>query len=154
MPDVKEKLLGGYQAGDKTFKVHLDGYNFLPNLTGQEAKSPRVEYFYFSDEGDLMARRYDNWKVAFAIQPAPGTLEVWLKEFEHPRAPYIYNLRTDPFERATITSNTYYDWLIDHSFLLVPAQVLATFHGYPPRQKAGSFTIQQVLQKMTQPQGD
>jgi arylsulfatase len=159
MPDIKEKLLGGYRIGDMTYKVHLDGYNFLPHLTGQEAKSPRVEYFYFSDEGDLMNMRYDNWKMVFALQPVEGTLEVWQKEFEHPRVPYIYNLRTDPFERATITSNTYYDWLLDHAFMLVPAQALvgqflATFKDYPPRQKAASFTIQQILEKMSQPSGD
>jgi arylsulfatase A-like enzyme len=159
MPDVKERLLAGYKIGDITYKVHLDGYNFVPHLTGQEAKSPRVEYFYFSDEGDLMNMRYDNWKMVFALQPAQGTLEVWQKEFEHPRVPYIYNLRTDPFERATITSNTYYDWLLDHAFMLVPAQVLvgqflATFKDYPPRQKAASFTIQQVLEKMSRPSGD
>jgi arylsulfatase len=159
MPDIKEKLLGGYQAGGKTFKVHLDGYNFLPHLTGQEAKSPRVEYFYFSDDGDLMGLRYDNWKLAFAIQPTPGTLEVWQTEFQHPRVPYIFNLRTDPYERAPITSNTYYDWVLDHAFLLVPAQAavgqfLATFQEFPPRQKAASFTISQVLEKLTRPQGD
>jgi arylsulfatase len=159
VPDIKEKLLNGYKAGDMTYKVHLDGYNFLPYLTGSEMKSPRVEYFYFSDEGDLMGLRYDNWKIAFAIQPAPGTLEVWQKEFEHPRIPYIYNLRTDPFERATITSNTYYDWLLDHAFVLVPSQAvvgefLATFKDYPPRQKAASFTISQILEKMTNARRD
>ena len=159
MPDIKEKLLTGYKIGDMTYKVHLDGYNFLPHLTGQEAKSPRVDYFYFSDDGDLMCLRYDNWKFVFALQPVEGTLEVWQKEFEHPRAPYIYNLRTDPFERATITSNTYYDWLLDHSFFAMPAQeivgrFLATFREYPPRQKAASFTIQQILDKITRPQGD
>ncbi len=105
----------------------------------------------------MMALRYDNWKVAFAIQPAPSTLEVWQKEFEHPRLPYMFNLRTDPFERASITSNTYYDWLLDHAFMLVPAQAvvsefLATFRDYPPRQKAASFTISKALEKMSQPQ--
>jgi arylsulfatase A-like enzyme len=159
MPDIKEKLLGGYKVGDMTYKVHLDGYNFLPYLTGQEAKAPRVEFFYFSDDGDLMNLRYDNWKLQFAVQPAPGTLAVWQTEFEHPRIPYIYNLRTDPFERATITSNTYYDWELDHAFMLVPAQALVgqflgTFRDYPPRQKAASFTIQQILEKMSQPSGD
>jgi arylsulfatase len=118
-----------------------------------------VEYFYFSDEGDLMGLRYDNWKIAFAIQPAPGTLEVWQKEFEHPRVPYIFNLRTDPFEWAPITSNTYYDWVLDHAFMLVPAhavvgQFLATFNEYPPRQKAASFTIGQALAKFSQTSGD
>ena len=153
MPDVKEKLLTGYKVGDMTYKVHLDGYNFLPYLTGQAPKGPRESFFYFSDEGDLMGLRYDNWKIAFAIQTAPGTLRVWQQEFEHPRVPYIFNLRTDPFERASITSNTYYDWLLDRAYILVPAQqyvgdFLATFREYPPRQKAASFSIGQVLEKM------
>ena len=156
VPDVKQRLLSGYQAGDRTFKVHLDGYDLVPFLSGQQAKSPRQEFFYFSDEGDLMALRYDNWKQVFAVQTAPGTLRVWQQEFEHPRVPYLFNLRTDPYERASITSNTYYDWLIDHAFLLVPTQAyvadfLATFRDYPPRQKAASFSIQQVLEKMTAP---
>ena len=157
--DVPAKLLAGYKVGDMTYKVHLDGYDFVPYLGGQAARGPRESFFYFSDEGDLMGLRYDNWKFAFAVQPAPGTMRVWQQEFEHPRIPYIFNLRTDPFERAPITSNTYYDWLLDHAFLLVPAQAyvgqfLATFKDYPPRQKAASFSIQQVLQKMGDPQGD
>ena len=157
--DVPAKLLTGYKVGDMTYKVHLDGYDFVPYLSGQAAKGPRESFFYFSDEGDLMGLRYDNWKFAFAVQPAPGTMRVWQQEFEHPRIPYIFNLRTDPFERAPITSNTYYDWLLDHAFLLVPAQAyvgqfLATFKDYPPRQKAASFSIQQVLEKMGDPQGD
>jgi arylsulfatase len=152
-PDVPQKLLKGYKAGDMTYKVHLDGYNFLPYFSGQAPKGPRESFFYFSDEGDLMALRYDNWKLTFAVQPAEGTLRVWQQEFEHPRVPYVDNLRTDPFERAPITSNTYYDWVLDHAFLLVPAQqyvgqFLATFKEYPPRQKAASFTIKQVLDKM------
>ena len=157
MPDVKEKLLTGYKAGNMTYKVHLDGYNFLPHLTGQTPKGPRESFFYFSDEGDLMGLRYDNWKIAFAIQTAPGTLRVWQQEFEHPRVPYIFNLRTDPFERAPITSNTYYDWLLDRAYILVPAQkyvgdFLATFQEFPPRQKAASFSIGQVLEKMQKTQ--
>ncbi len=157
-PDVKQKLLSGYTIGDMTYKVHLDGFNFVPYFTGQESKSPRESFFYFSDDGDLTGLRYDNWKFAFAIQPAEGTLRVWQEEFQHPRLPYIFNLRTDPFERASITSNTYYDWLLDHAFLLVPAQkyvgdFLATFKEYPPRQKAASFTIGKVLEKMQTPAG-
>ncbi len=156
-PDVTGRLLVGDKVGDMTYKVHLDGYNFLPYLTGQAPKGPRESYFYFSDEGDLMAMRYDNWKLQFATQPAEGTLQVWMHEFDHPRIPYIFNLRTDPFERATITSNTYYDWLLDRAFLLVPAQqyvgqFLATFQAYPPRQKAASFTIQQALEKLASPE--
>jgi arylsulfatase A-like enzyme len=155
-PDVPQKLLTGYTVGDMTYKVHPDGYNFVPYLTGQAPRGPRESFFYFSDEGDLVGLRYDNWKLAFAVQPAEGTMRVWQQEFEHPRVPYIFNLRTDPFERAPITSNTYYDWLLDHAYLLVPAQAyvgqfLATFQEYPPRQKAASFSIKQVLDKMSEP---
>ena len=150
---VKQELLTGYQAGDKTFKVHLDGYNFLPYLTGQEQKGPREEFFYFSDDGDLTAVRYDNWKLVFLEQRQTGTLKIWSEPFVHMRMPKILNLRTDPYERADITSNTYYDWMIDRAYLLVPAQAivgrfLATFQEYPPRQKAASFTVDQVMEKL------
>ena len=153
-PDIKAKLLQGHQAGSKNFKVHLDGYNLLPYLTGQEAKSPRVEYFYFSDDGDLTAFRYDNWKLVFMEQRATGTLRIWAEPFVPLRIPKLFNLRIDPYERADITSNTYYDWFLDHAFLLVPAQhivgqFLATFKDYPPRQKAASFTVDQVMEKLT-----
>jgi arylsulfatase len=159
MPDVTEKLLSGYKVGAMTYKVHLDGYNFLPYLTGQAAKSPRESFFYFSDDGDLTGLRYDNWKIAFLTQDAPGTFLVWQQPFTRLRVPFIFNLRTDPYERAPVTSNTYYDWLLDHAFLLVPAQqyvgqFLATFKDYPPRQKAASFTIDQALEKLQQPSGD
>jgi arylsulfatase len=152
-PDIKEKLKKGHKADGKTFKVHLDGYNFLPHLTGKEEKGPRIEYFYFSDGGELLALRYDNWKMHFAIQDSPGTFDVWQREFRPVRIPYIYNLRTDPYERATITSNSYYNWLMRRVFLLVPAQdvvgeFLATFKEFPPRQKAASFTIDQVMEKL------
>jgi arylsulfatase A-like enzyme len=159
VPDIKEKLLTGYKAGKATYKVHLDGYNLVPYLTGGEPKDPRKEFFYFSDDGDLTGLRYDNWKFVFAEQRAPGTLRVWSEPFTHLRVPLIYNLRLDPYERADITSNTYYDWLLDHAFMLVPAQsyigkFLATFKDYPPRQKAASFTIDQALEKLQRPGGD
>ena len=120
--DVKEKLLKGYKAGKKTYKVHLDGYNQLPYLTGQVPKSPREEFFYFSDDGDLTGLRYDNWKVVFAQQREPGTLALWGEPFVKTRIPWLYNLRTDPYEKASITSNTYWDCYINHVFLLTPAQ--------------------------------
>jgi len=156
-PDVKDRLLKGSTIGKKTFKVHLDGYNQLPYLTGQQPESPRKEFFYFSDDGDLVALRYDNWKAVFAQQRAPGTMLVWSEPFVHTRLPWLYNLRTDPYERATITSNTYWDWYFDHVYLLVPMQAyvgkfLATFKDYPPRQKAASFTIDQVMEALQQPQ--
>ena len=156
--DIKEKLLKGHKVGSKTFKVHLDGYNLVPYLTGKEKESPRKEYFYFSDDGDLVALRFDNWKAIFAQQRAPGTMLVWSEPFVHTRLPWLFNLRTDPYEHATITSNTYWDWYFDHVYLLVPMQAyvgqfLATFKEYPPRQKAASFTIDQVMEKLSAPSG-
>ena len=152
-PDVKEKLLTGVEVGGKSFRVHLDGYNFLPYLTGEEEKGPRVEFFYFSDDGDLVATRYDNWKLVFAEQRIPGTLQVWAEPFVQLRVPFLFNLRTDPFERAPTTSNTYYDWLLDRVYLIIPSQkivgqFLATFMQFPPRMKAASFTVDQVLARM------
>jgi len=152
-PDIKEKLLKGHQVGKMTYKVHLDGFNQLPYLTGQEKKSARDSYFYFSDDGDLMALRYDNWKIVFAQQREPGTLAVWGEPFVKTRIPWLINLRMDPYERAPITSNTYWDWYIDHVYLLLAAQqyvgqFLMTFKEYPPRQKAASFTIDQVLETL------
>lgn len=152
-PNIKEKLLKGYAVGDKTFKVHLDGFNMLPYLTGQTQESPRHGFFYFNDDGDMVALRYANWKILFAEQRAPGTMRIWAEPFTLLRVPKIYDLRADPYERADITSNTYYDWLLDHAFLLVPSQqlvgeFLATFKEFPPRQKAASFSIDQVLGKL------
>lgn len=152
-PDVKEKLLKGLKVGSKTFKVHLDGYNFLPYFTSREIKSPRNDFLYFSDDGDLTALRYDNWKFVFAEQRAEGTMRVWSEPLVHLRVPKIFNLRMDPYERADITSNTYYDYLLNHAFLLISAQeyvakFLATFKEFPPRQKAASFSIDQVLETM------
>jgi len=152
-PDVKEKLLKGHKAAGRNFKVHLDGYNILPMLTGETEESPRKEVFYFSDDGDLTALRYDDWKLVFMEQKAQGTMRVWMEPFVPLRLPLIEHLRRDPYERATTTSNTYYDWLLDRAFLLVPAQAyvgqfLATFKDYPPRQKAASFSLEQVMKNM------
>jgi arylsulfatase len=157
-PDIKEKLLKGHQVGEKTFKVHLDGYNLLPYFKGEVEKSPRVEFFYFSDDGDLMAVRYDNWKFIFMEQRATGTLRIWQEPLVTLRFPKLFNLRTDPYERADITSNTYWDWVLDHIYLFLPVQkvvgdFLQTFVEFPPRQKAASFTIDQVLEKLQQGAG-
>lgn len=153
VPDIKEKLKKGHKAGKKTFKVHLDGYNFLPYLTGKEKKGPRKEFFYFSDGGELQSLRYENWKIVFSQQPDRGTLRVWSTPFVSTRIPWLYNLRTDPYEQASITSNTYWDWYIDRVFLLVPAQgyvgeFLGTLKEFPPRQKAASFTIDQIMEQL------
>jgi arylsulfatase len=157
--DIKEKLKkGGYPAIDRTYKVHLDGYNILPLLTGETDKSPRKEIFYFSDDGDLTALRYEDWKLIFMEQKAQGTFRVWMEPFVPLRVPLIFNLRRDPYERASITSNTYFDWLLDRAYLLVPAQTyvgnfLASFKEFPPRQKAASFSLDQVMEKMKGPAG-
>ena len=150
---VKDKLLSGFKAGDNTFKVHLDGYNFLPFLTGQTNEGPRSEIFYFSDDGDLTALRYADWKLIFLEQRVEATLQAWAEPFVPLRVPLIFNLRRDPYERAQITSNTYYDWMLDRAYLLVPAQeyvagFLQTFVEYPPRQKAASFSLDQVMEKL------
>jgi len=154
-PAIVEKLRSGHQAAGKTFKVHLDGYNLLPYLTGQEKKSPRPGFFYFDDDGDLVALRFDNWKVVFMEQRARGTLGLWAEPFVPLRVPKLFNLRTDPFERADTTSNTYYDWFVDHIPQVLAAQAivvpfLETFRAFPPRQKAASFTIDQALEKMSE----
>ncbi len=158
--DIKQELLDGYQSSalGRSYRVHLDGYNILPLLTGQTDKSPRQEIFYFSDDGDLTALRYDDWKLIFMEQKAVGTFRVWMEPFVPLRIPLIENLRRDPYERAEITSNTYFDWLIDRAYLLVPAQgyvgtFLATFQEYPPRQKAASFSLDQVMEKLAPPGG-
>ncbi len=150
---IKKKLLKKYKAIGRSFKVHLDGYNTLDHLTGKSEKSPRNEVFYFSDDGDLTALRYNDWKAIFMEQRQETTLAAWANPFTPLRVPLLFNLRQDPFERAQLTSNTYYDWLIDRVFLLVPAQAyvgkfLATFKEYPPRQKAASFTIDQVMEQL------
>ncbi len=151
--EVVEKLKAGHTIGDVTYKVHIDGYNLLPYLTGEVDKSPRQGMVYFSDDGDVLAMRFDNWKVVFMEQRVQGTLQIWAEPFILLRIPKLFNLRTDPFERADITSNTYYDWLLDSAYLVIAAQFLmteflATFKEFPPRQRAASFTIDQAMEKL------
>jgi arylsulfatase len=155
-PDVKEKLLKGHSAIGRDYKVHLDGYNFLPYLTGKEEQGPRREIFYFSDDGDLTALRYNDWKAIFMEQRAEATFQAWREPFVPLRAPLIENLRRDPYERGMVTSNTYDDWWLDRPFLLLPAQdyvaeFLMTFKEYPPRQKAASFSLDKVMEKLSPP---
>ncbi len=154
-PDVVEKLKKGYDADGKRFEVHIDGFDLLPYLTGEQEHSPRNIYFYFDDDGDLVALRYDNWKIVFMEQRAPGTLRVWAEPFTPLRLPKLFNLRTDPFERADVTSNTYYDWLIHHAYILfaaqgITAQFVKTFEAFPPRQKAATFTVDHALAKLSE----
>jgi arylsulfatase A-like enzyme len=150
-PDIKNKLLQGYSAGAQAFKVHLDGYDQRDVLAG---KGPirRREFFYWTDDGDLAGLRYDQYKVVFMEQPAHG-LEVWMKPFVPLRAPKLFNLRADPFERSEIEAGDYVKWFVEHLFVFVPAQTivaqhLQSFQEFPPRQRPGSFSIQQVMEML------
>jgi len=151
-PSIKEELKAGKTVGGKDYKVHLDGYNFLPYLKGEVDEGPRKEFFYFSDTGDLLNVRYNNWKIVFAEQRAEG-FDVWEEPFTFLRLPKIFNLRMDPFEQADQIAIGYSRWRLDRLFLLVPAQAyvgqfLSTFQEFPPRQKPGSFSIDQVMEAM------
>jgi arylsulfatase len=151
--DITAKLLKGHAAGGKTFKVHLDGYNQLPYLLGEQPKSARNKFFYVDDDGDLVGMRYENWKIVFSEQRAPGTMRVWAEPFTTLRLPKLFDLHADPYERADITSNTYYDWFISQPYLIYIAQeevakFLATFKEFPPSQRAQSFTVDQIIEKM------
>jgi arylsulfatase A-like enzyme len=153
--DVKKDLKKGATYDGHDFKVHLDGYDLTDYLTGKTDQSPRPGFVYFNDDSDVVALRFDNWKIVFFEQRTEGTLKIWANPFTPLRVPKIFNLRTDPMERADITSNTYYDWLLDHVFLLVPAQALMgefleSFVEFPPTQKAASFSIDQVVAKIDQ----
>lgn len=152
-PAIADKLREGTELAGTRYKVHLDGHDQLAYLTGETEESPRRHFFYVSDDGDLTGLRFDNWKIIFLEQRATGTLDIWLEPYVELRAPKIFNLRTDPFERADQTSNTYFDWMLDHVWLLVPAQayvakMLSTLEEFPARQKPASFSVGQVLAKL------
>lgn len=153
VPDVKEQLLKGMKVGNKTFKVHLDGYNITDALAGR-GPDPRHEFFYWNDDGSLVALRYDNWKLVFREQRAHG-FDVWQEPFVTLRLPKLFNLRMDPFEIADHVAMNYGQWRIDRVFLLVPAQeyiakYIASFKEFPPSQKVGSFSLDQVLEKLSE----
>jgi len=150
-PNVKGKLLNGYQANGGTFKVHLDGYNLTALLSGQ-GPAPRKEFFYFTDDGHLCALRYAKWKAVFLEQEAHG-LKVWQRPFTPLRLPIIFDLHADPFERANVESGAYETWFAEHLYLLVPAQAivaqfLTSFRDFPPRQKSATFTVEQAFEAL------
>jgi arylsulfatase len=152
-PDVTQKLLNGYKVGDMTYKVHLDGHNQIPYLTGAVKESPRNAIMYFSDDGEVMALRIGDYKCVLAEQRATSTF-VWQEPLVKLRVPKIYNLRRDPFERADFNSNVYWDWVIDHVFLIYEMQALvagqiADFAKFPPRQKPASFNLDEVLAQVS-----
>ena len=154
-PDIVNKLKKGMKLGNKNFKVHLDGYNLLPFWRGETKENPRKGILYWSDDGDLMALRAGNWKVEFMTQRAKG-FDVWREPLVPLRAPNLYNLRSDPFERGSEDATLFYGkWVADRTFLLVPAQALVaeflkTFQEFPPRQRPASFSIDQALEKARQ----
>jgi len=150
-PDVKNKLLQGYDIAGKTFKVHLDGYD-QRDLLARKGPDKRREFFYWTDDGNFAGLRYDQYKAVFMEQPAHG-LEVWMQPLIPLRAPKLFNLRSDPFERAEHEAGDYVKWFVEHVFVLVPAQAivaqhLQTFQEFPPRQKPGSFSIDQAMEKL------
>jgi arylsulfatase len=151
-PDINQKLLNGYKAGDKTFSVHIDGVNMLPYITGQVKESPRDYFFYVSDDGGVMAVRVGDYKSIFELQLA-HQMNVWAEPMVKLRLPHIFNLRRDPFERADFNSNTYWDWMVDHAPQLyqvqgVVAAQIENFIKYPPRQKAASFNLDSVMESL------
>jgi arylsulfatase len=149
--DVKDKLKKGMSVGGKNFKVHLDGYDIRDALAGK-SPSPRNEFFYFVDDGSLVGLRYNQWKVVFAEQREHG-LNVWEEPFVPLRLPKLFNLRSDPFETADHEGMDYERWRVEHLFAMVPAQeyvakFLETFKEFPPSQKPGSFSIDQVVESL------
>jgi arylsulfatase len=153
VPDIAARLRTGIDLDGTRFHVHLDGHNQLDYLTGESETSARQHFFFVSDDGDLTAVRFHNWKLVFLEQRAPGTLRVWAEPFTELRVPKMFNLRTDPYERADITSNTYYDWVLDHAWIAVPMQafvagMLQSFAEFPRRQAPASFSLEQVLAKL------
>jgi arylsulfatase A-like enzyme len=151
--DTKERLLKGTSVDGKTFKVHLDGYNRLPYLTGQQPKSARHEFFYFNDDGVLVATQVDHWKFVWCEQRAPGNLTIWPNPFTCLRVLKIYHLQMDPYERADITSDQYYDWLAKNTYLaaygvMKTAAFLETFVEYPPSQPPASFSVDQIVESV------
>jgi arylsulfatase len=152
---VTTDLLKGRKVGDLSYKVHIDGYNLLPALQGQGAW-PRKEFIYWTDDGNVAALRYNQWKITFLVQNAHG-MHVWQKPFEQLRAPMLANLRADPFERAEYEGYGYNQWFAEHMFLMAPAagyvgQWLQSFQEFPPRQKPGSFNLDHVMEAVSKPQ--
>jgi arylsulfatase A-like enzyme len=151
-PDIKEKLLVGHKAGARTFKVCIDGFNMLAYLTGEVKENPRRSFFYVNDDAQLVALRFSDWKLVFMEQRAK-TMALWQEPFVSLRFPKIFNLRRDPFERADENSNTYWDWVMDHAFMMVPAQAyvqqqIQSLMEFPPRQKPSSFNLDHVLDQL------
>jgi arylsulfatase A-like enzyme len=151
-PDINAKLREGYKAGYKTYKVHIDGIDMLPYLTGEAKESPRNFFFYISDDGDILAIRMQDWKVVLMEQRAKQ-LACWFEPFVKLRAPKLFNLRRDPFERADENSNTYWDWVLSRVYIVygmqaVVAKQIENFQAFPPRHKPASFNLDAVMRTL------
>ncbi|MEM1110853.1 MAG: arylsulfatase [Pseudomonadota bacterium] len=154
--DIASKLKAGHRAGNKQFRVHLDGYNFLPHLTGSSPTGPRRDFFYFSDDGQLVATRVGDWKLVFAEQRAQR-FDVWRDPFVPLRIPKLFHMRRDPFERADTDSNAYNAWwgkkvdAVGMLGMISVGQFLQTFKAFPPRQRPGTFTVDQMMESLYKP---
>lgn len=152
--DIKERLMAGeVQAIGRSYKAHLDGYNLMPLFKGEEQVSPRKEFIYFTDDGDVAGLRYNNWKIVFMEQRAHG-FDVWQEPLVTLRFPKLLNLRMDPFERADHEGMGYGQWRAERMFALAPAQAyvgnwLKSFEEFPPRQEPASFSLSKVMDKLT-----
>ena len=156
--NVKEDLLKGKKVGKRNYKVHIDGYNLLPALKGETKEWPREEFLYWTDDGSVAALRFNNWKVTFMRQDSHG-VNVWRNPYTVLRAPMITNLRMDPLEKAFDESIGYDTWWVDHMFMFAPAgayigQWLQSFREFPPRQKPGSFNLDNVMEALTKGASD
>jgi arylsulfatase len=150
--DIKEKLLDGVELNGREYRNYIDGYNQLDHLTGKSKESPRKEFIYVNDDGQIVAMRYNDWKAVF-LENRGHAFEVWREPFVELRVPLLFNLRRDPFERAQHNSNTYNDWFLDRVFVLAPMQQLAasflvTMKDYPPSQTPGSFNLEKVQKQI------
>jgi arylsulfatase A-like enzyme len=151
--DISKRLKAGTTIDGKEYKNHLDGFNQLPYLTGESEESARDYFVYMNDDGQIVGLRFENWKLVFAEQRVQGTMLIWGEPFTTLRIPKMFDLRADPYERADITSNTYWDWVLDHAFLAYGGQAaigqfLASFEEFPPAQRPASFTIDQAVEHM------
>ena len=156
-PDVKEKLLKGADINGRRYKNHIDGYDMNDYLSGRVAESPRKEFWYVNDDGQIVAARYTDWKLVF-LENRGEAFGVWREPFVELRVPLLFNLRRDPFEKSQHNSNTYNDWFLDRAFVAVPLQAMATkflmtMKEFPPSQTPGSFNLSKIEEQLRQPGG-
>jgi arylsulfatase len=147
-PDIADQLREGMELNGRQYRNYIDGYNLVDYLEGETDQSPRHEFWYVNDDGQVVAARYDDWKVVF-LENRGQAFEVWREPFIELRVPVLFNLRRDPFERAQHNANTYNDWFLDRAFVIVPIQALAaqflqTMQDYPPSQAPASFNLSAI----------